>query len=140
MQKLKAALVNVEAARHHLQHMRGDLSSNEAIDYPVLGTLCWSNENASYTVYLSQPTTSSVYSMAYDTQNQCWVCKYQYRVKDISINLDAVLQAMQDAYAWIVSGIKFSPPEFGALRWGKTLAFRALIRVGPQPTVVGPAT
>lgn len=139
IRQLTNALASVVAARNHLQHMRTDLSSNEEIDYPLLGTLMWSNGGVSYTMFLSQPTKTNTYSMVYDARNGCWVAKHQYQVKNTIIDLDAVLEQMRNTYTWIVSRLKFSDSEFPLPKWGKTQAFAFRITVnntegGSAPT------
>lgn len=120
LRKLRTALRPVEAARNHLQHMRGDLSSNANIDYPILGSLSWAHESSSYTIFLSQPTKADTFSIAYDIQSQCWAARHQYTVKNATIDLDAVLAEMRNMYDWIVQAITFSDPSFAELKWGKT--------------------
>jgi len=129
IRQLKNALTTVVEARNHLQHMREDLSSNEEIDYPLLGTLMWSNGGASYTIFLSQPTKTNTYSMVYDARNGCWIAKHQYQVKNTIIDLDAVLEQMRSTHMWIVSRLKFSDSEFPLPKWGKTHAFAFRITV-----------
>lgn len=120
MRRLENALEQVERARNHLQHMRGDLSSNAEIDYPLLGSLSWSNGARGYTISLSQPTRVDVFSLVYDLYNQTWVAQHQYTVKDSTIDLDLILNEMRSTYDWIISKIQFSEPDFAELRWGKT--------------------
>ncbi len=132
MRQLKSALVNVENVRNHLQHMRGDLSSNEEIDYPILGSLMWSNGDWAYTIFLSQPTQTNTYSMVYDLANQRWVARYQYRVKNTIVDLENVLATMKEVYEWVVSKAQFSDPDFALPRWGKTQAFCTRFQVGQR--------
>jgi|GEM_PF-1000257 hypothetical protein len=108
--------------------MRGDLSSNEEVGYPLLGELSWTNGDSSYTMFLSQPSKMNTYSVVYDKHSQCWIAKYQYRAKNVTVHLDMVLTAMQKAYNWIISVAKFSEPDIAIRKWGKTLAFSARIR------------
>lgn len=123
IQRLRAALAEVEKARNHLQHMRGDLSSNEDIKYSVLGAVAWAGGQSSYTIFMSQPTPAEAASLVYDRQEHCWVAKHQYSIKDATINLDVVLSEMRGTYEWIISTVQFSDPEFAKLKWGETHAF-----------------
>jgi len=128
MRSFRAALASVEAARHHLQHMRGDLSSDAEILHPLLGSLSWTNESSSYTAFLSQPTRSESVGIVYDTQEKCWVAKHQYSVSGASINLDAVLSEMHAIFNWLTGLVGFSDPTFSELKWGHTqvLFFKVL--------------
>lgn len=123
IRRLRVALAEVEKARNHLQHMRGDLSSNEDIKYSVLGSVAWANGQSSYTIFMSQPTPADAHSIVYDRQERCWIAKHQYTVKDATINLDAVLSEMHSTYEWIVNAVQLSDPEFSKLKWGETHAF-----------------
>jgi hypothetical protein len=60
MRDLKVALKPIGVARNHLQHLRGDLSSNEGIDYPLLGSIAWASGDRCFVSFLTQPTVSSV--------------------------------------------------------------------------------
>jgi hypothetical protein len=127
LRKLRVALSTVEIARNHLQHMRGDLSSDDEIDYPLLGSLSWTRGDAGYLLAFSQPTAKmNQYSIAYDSENRCWTAKHVYRVKDTAIDLDLVLGEMGAAYSWIVGKVRFSIPDLASLKWGATqgVAFR----------------
>jgi hypothetical protein len=130
LRQLRGTLRSIEDARNHLQHMRGDLSSNEAILYPILGALSWSNGDNSYTVYMSQPAQTAACSIVYDTQNRCWVCQHEYRLKDAAIDLDKVLAEMRNAYRFVSKSI--SDREFASLRWGKTIAFAFVVNTNMQ--------
>jgi hypothetical protein len=77
---LREALESVEIARNHLQHMRGDLSASSVVDYPLLGAISWANGNSGYTICMSQPQTTDILSLAYDTHNMCWATSLQYTV------------------------------------------------------------
>jgi hypothetical protein len=120
VRRLRKTLKPVENARNHLQHMRGDLSSNAKIDYPLLGALSWANGSVGYTIFLSQPTNANAFTLAYNFDSGCWEAQHQYTVKDAIIDLDGVLREMHIAYDWIVSVLEFSDPTFAELKWGKT--------------------
>jgi hypothetical protein len=57
LRKLQVALSPVETARNHLQHLRGDLSSNADIDYPLLGSLSWTCGDAVYVLAFASRET-----------------------------------------------------------------------------------
>lgn len=123
MRDLTNTLAEVEKARNYLQHMRGDLSVNDEIKYPLLGSILWARGAKSYTVVLSQPTSANAYSLVYDRFNQCWVSQYQYKVKDATVDVEIVLAKMKETYDWIAKAIEFSDPEFSELKWGATYAY-----------------
>lgn len=124
LRALREALEPVETARNHLQHMRGDLSSNEPIDYPLLGALSWANGRSSYTICMSQPQKADVQSLAYDTHNLCWATTLQYTVKNTAIDIPRITSSMHRTYDWIVSSVDCLAPAQSSLAWGGTLAFR----------------
>jgi hypothetical protein len=128
MRRLRLSLTPVEIARNHLQHMRGDLSSNMPIEYPLLGSLAWANGNSSYAIFLSQPTKTDAHSLVYDTHNRCWVAQRQYTVKDAAINLDVVLGEMRAAYDWIASLAQLPVSALAKLEWGETFAMGFHVR------------
>lgn len=129
LRALHEALVSVETARNHLQHMRGDLSSNEPIDYPLLGALSWAHSDSSYTICMSQPQKSDIQSMAYDTHNKCWATAYQYTVKNTSIDIPRVASSMHRAYTHITSSVDFIDSAQATLEWGGTISFGFHVRL-----------
>jgi len=130
---LREALKNVEIARNHLQHMRNDLSSNEPIDYPILGSVSWVDDGCCYSICASQPAAAEYFSIAYNTQANEWETTCQYTVKRISIDVPDTLKQMNRTYDWLVSISTFSDPSVAELRWGQTsaLAMRMNIANGP---------
>lgn len=120
MRRLKKAMAPVEKVRNHLQHMRGDLSSNAPVTYPLLGALAWANGSSSFAVLLSQPTNATASSLVYDSVRAAWIPQRQYTVKNVDIDLDGVLMEMHAVYSWITSIVQFSDPSIAELSWGKT--------------------
>ena len=131
---LRAALRTTETARNHLQHMRGDLSSNAEIDYPILGSISWANGISSYTLFLSQPTKTDTHSLVYDTHENRWVAQRQYTVKGAAIDIDATLREMNAAYKWIVSISQFPSPDIAKLEWGGSLALGFQVQLSATQT------
>jgi hypothetical protein len=123
LRQLKAVIAPVEIARNHLQHMRGDLSSNEEIKYPILGSLAWTTGNAAFTIAFTQPTDLEHFSIAYNSFNNRWTAKHRFSVKDAWVDLDPILAEMHRVFAWITGKVQFNDPEFGQLKWGATQAF-----------------
>ena len=120
LRKLREVLVPIEFARHHLQHLRGDLSGNEEIDYPILGILSWSRESKSFSVYFSGPIPANAATMAFDSVNRRWASRIELNLKNTIIDLDRILAAMKAAFSWITKKVTFSDPTFAKLEWGKT--------------------
>ncbi|MEQ1767391.1 MAG: hypothetical protein ABL859_08185 [Methylotenera sp.] len=125
---LRASLKSVEFARNHLQHMRGDLSSNESIDYPILGSLSWIGGESCYALCPAQATPTDYVSIAYNNVDKRWATTCQYQVKRIEIDIPAVLRQAHLTYAWLVKQTTFTDPNEGQLSWGKTSAL--VFRVG----------
>lgn len=131
--KLRAALMCVEDARHHLQHLRGDLSSNDKIDYPLLGSISWISGDICFMASLSQPNGASSATMAYDSVNRCWVAKYQYRLRTTQIDPESVLAEMRNTFDWIISKVTFTDPNLALLQWGKTQCIGFILKVKDTP-------
>jgi len=129
--RLKDVLMSVNAARNHLQHLRGDLSTSDEITYPLLGNLAWSHDAVSFTLCLSQPGTGELPSMAIGPNG--WVARHQYSLMDKPVDLDFVLATMEDTYSWIASCIEFKNSSFTSLRWGATQAFALRFPPGNFP-------
>ncbi|TXI50827.1 MAG: hypothetical protein E6Q50_02375 [Lysobacter sp.] len=119
---LRASLKNVEFARNHLQHMRGDLCSNEPIDYPILGSLSWIGGESCYALCPTQATPVDYVSIAYDNVERRWATTCQYQVKRIEIDIPKVLRQAHLTYAWLVKQTTFADPNEKQLSWGKTSA------------------
>ena len=54
--KLKHTFDNVKDCRNYLQHIREHLSKEDIINYPILGSVSWINENKNYTIIPTQFT------------------------------------------------------------------------------------
>jgi hypothetical protein len=122
LKQLMNALTTVETARNHLQHLRGDLSANDPIEYAILGSLSWTKGERCFVVSFSQSTNITQSSIVYDALNQRWISKCQFSVKGVSVRLDSVLAEMRTFYEWLMKGVEFSDPDFAQLKWGKTIA------------------
>ncbi len=123
MKELRSALMTVEAARNHLQHLRGDLSSNDPIRYPILGAVSWTKGERCFTICFSQSTEmNDLFSIAFDASAMKWTSTLQYQIKDSVIKMDAILTAMRSFYGWLTNVIIFSKPEAAELKWGDTFA------------------
>jgi hypothetical protein len=129
VKSLRTALMHVEFARNHLQHMRGDLSSNEPIDYPILGSLSWIGQSRCYAICAAQATPADYATIAYDTVEKRWATICQYQVKRVEIDLPAVLRQSHLTYAWLVKQTNFTNAMEAQLGWGQTSAI--VFNVGP---------
>jgi hypothetical protein len=131
LRRLRNVLNPVEKIRNHLQHLRGELATNEPVDYPLLGSIVWAKGRQSFAVAMGQATENSFPGMVYDIVNDCWVSRLQYNVGNIIVNLDPTLVEMKSAYDWLTTKVKFSDQEFGQLSWGKTFGFSCMFQI-PQ--------
>jgi hypothetical protein len=113
-------LKNVEKARNHLQHLRGDLSSDKDIRYPILGFLQWSNGQTNYILAFTQPVEFDIVGMSYDLEKENWESTLEYDVIDQRINLNKVLSEMKVTFDFVVSQVQFSNSEISKLSWGMT--------------------
>lgn len=121
MRRLEQCLAPVETARNHLQHLRNELSTNDPINYALLGELGWTKDDAAYFVSFTDPHDVSHFSIAFDTEGR-WTSTLRYTVKDAWVDLDPILERMRRTYEWVVSQTKFPNTELAKLKWGGTLA------------------
>jgi hypothetical protein len=133
IRRLKEALTPIEKARNHLQHLRGDLSSDAEINYSLLGELCWTNGDTAYFIALTDPHSVSHTSIAFDTLERRWTAKHRYSVKNSWIDIDPIARVMRDTLDWISSKVTFSDESFGKLEWGKTLAGAIRVSIDGKP-------
>ena len=120
LKKLRNILKDVEKARNHLQHLRGDLSADKEIRYPILGALQWSTSEVGYILAFTQPIEFDIIGMSYDLVEENWENTLEYNILDLKINLGKVLKEMKLTYDYIVSQIEFSDADFSKLTWGAT--------------------
>ena len=134
MRRLQESSVPVEKARHHLQHLRRDLSADGEIKYALLGELGWTNGDAAFSIALTDPHAVEHLSIALDTRDGTWTAKHGYSIKNIWIDVDPICTTMRDTFKWIASQVKFSDETFGKIQWGKTFAgaYRVLIDGTPS--------
>jgi len=125
MIRLMSALASVESARHHLQHLRGELSTNDAIEYPILGSISWVTNNAVYSMCLGTPIgTARFASISYDRENRQWTAAHLYAVRDAVVDTDMVIEEMRKAFNWLASAIFPPEPSLQELKWGATIVLK----------------
>lgn len=123
IRELHLALRAVVKARNYLQHLRGDLSSNNEVRYPILGVLSWSRNGACYTMHFGQSSETESYSMAFDLQEKRWAAKYQFSIQSYTMDLDAIVKKMHETYSWFLTVVTASDPAVLQLKWGQTQSF-----------------
>jgi hypothetical protein len=119
IRRLTGALGPVERARHHLQHMRGDLMTATAIEYPILGSIAWGAARQSFLLSFSHPGATQP-GLIWDREEEKFVSCLEYTVKDAFIDFDAVYFAMKDAFDWLAALID-SPAPLAEYAWGEAL-------------------
>lgn len=134
LRAMSSALAPAEAARHYLQHMRGDLSDGKAIDYPILGSLAWARGSDCHSLSFSQ-IGASVPTLVWDREAERYVSDVEYFVKNVHVRPREMGEVMHRTYDWIASMFKFTPSDGGDLKWGKTSAY--VISVGKELKVEG---
>jgi hypothetical protein len=125
--KLQSHLASVEVARNYLQHIRGDLTTNAGITYPILGALLWSKGRRTFTLQFSQSYETEAVTMPFDMQERRWTSGLQYRAKETYVDLSAAVAAMNTAYQWLTSQIQTDDRSVVDLAWGKTVAISAVV-------------
>ena len=131
IKRLVSSLKPVEDSRHYLQHMRGDLSEDIDIDYPILGALSWVKEMTVYSLSFSQPGTASSPCVVFDTQEAKWISNHVFIVKHTYIDLDSTLAEMHSAFQWICRVVSSSDPTLMQLKWGSTYALAVKFDLRP---------
>lgn len=120
IKQLRNTLKVVVEARNHLQHLRGDLSANKDIDFPILGYLQWSDNKMNYIIAFTQSASFDIIGMSYDINNKEWEDGFEYHVNGKKINLGKILEEMRKSYDFITSQVECSDPSILKLAWGKT--------------------
>ena len=130
--KLRTTLVDVEVARNYLQHIRGDLSTNAGISYPVLGAVMWSTGPDAYNLQFSQAIEANLQAVfEVDRRGPLGPqSRLRFRCKDTIVKLDDAIAEVDNSYAWINDQVKSDDPAFSELKWGETLV---LFLQGSQP-------
>ena len=123
IRELHLALSSVVKARNYLQHLRGDLSSNNEVRYPILGVLSWSRNDACYTVHFGQSSETDSYSIAFDLQEKRWAATYQFSIQSHTMDLEAIVKKMHETYSWFLTLVTASDPAILQLKWGQTQSF-----------------
>jgi hypothetical protein len=125
--KLQSHLASVEVARNYLQHIRGDLTTNAGIKYPILGALLWSKGRRTFTIQFSQSYETEVVTVPFDMQERRWASGVQYRAKETYVDLSAAVAAMHASFQWLTSQIQTDDQSVVELSWGKTVAVSAAV-------------
>ncbi len=121
MRLLRNCMTKVEQARNHLQHMRGDLST-ERIDYPILGSIAWANEPEAFMASFTQTLPASQFGLVFDNVEKKYVNALEFSVKEFNVDLDLVRRRLHEARDWVVSIVAVTPPEALEYKWGKNVA------------------
>jgi hypothetical protein len=120
LKKLKEALIPVQNCRNYLQHMHGDLMSNDSITYPILGAISWIHEGRNYILFSNQATVSySAPGIVYDRFSEKYICKYQLTIGGHEIQLDIVYTQVKSFWTWLEKVAVIQPPQIKDYAWGK---------------------
>jgi hypothetical protein len=111
----------VEEARHHLQHLRGDLGGTAPINYPILGAVGWVNGLDAFLVSFSQAGAEQ-FSPVFDRFEGRYVRQLEYSVRDKIVDIDGAHAAMHRVFDWIAASIQTTPEDFKQLKWASTFA------------------
>jgi hypothetical protein len=120
LKKLGEALAPVTECRNYLQHMRGDLMSNDFIKYPILGAISWIHEGRNYILFSNQPTQSfSAPGIVYDRLEDKYICKYMLTVGGHEIKIDTVYTEIKSFWRWMEKVAVIEPSQIKDYTWGK---------------------
>jgi hypothetical protein len=120
---LQQAVANIEEARNHLQHLRGELVGNAPIDYPILGSLSWAIDDGCYVLGFSQPG-AQIYSLVYDREERRWMNQLVYRVKQWNLDLDKTRTQLHAAFDWLRTQLATDPPHILDPSWTHSVGMR----------------
>jgi len=122
LKKLTKALIPVKECRNYLQHMRGDLTKNEPICYPILGAISWIHENRNYCLFSNQPTQNfSLPGITFDSFEGKYLYKYQLIVGDHEIKIDNVYDEVKSFWGWLEKSVEIEPSHIKDYEWGKPM-------------------
>ena len=120
LKKLGEALSPVTECRNYLQHMRGDLMTNDPIGYPILGAISWIHEGRNHILFSNQATPScSAPAIAYDQSEEKYICKYLLTVGGHEIQIDTVYTEVKSFWRWIEKVAVIEPSQIKDYTWGK---------------------
>jgi hypothetical protein len=119
LKKLGKEVAPVKECRNYLQHMRGDLTRNDPIAYPILGAISWVHEGRNYMLLSNQPTPNfSLPGIVYDTLAESYICRYQLIVGGHEIRIDNVYSEVKSFWAWLEKSIVIEPSHIKDYAWG----------------------
>ncbi len=120
LKRLSEHITSVKECRNYLQHMRGDLMTNDAINYPVLGAISWIENNRNYVLLSNQATQNfSVPGIAYDRLEKRYVCQYLLVVGGHEIRIDTVFSEVKLFWRWLEKAAVIEPSHLKDYAWGK---------------------
>lgn len=120
LKKLRKALIPVKECRNYLQHMRGDLMTNDPIKYPILGAISWIHKGRNYILFSNQATQSSeAPGIVYDRFSEKYICKYLLNVGGHEIQIDIVYNEVKSFWTWLEKVTIIQPPQIKDYAWGK---------------------
>lgn len=124
IKKLNSTLKQITDCRNYLQHIRNDLMNNNPIDFPILGTIMWINENRNYALFSNQHINDySFTGIAYDTISDRFVCQYQLVVGKYIIMIDQVYSDIKTFWYWFEKSTVIEPPHIKAYAWEASILY-----------------
>lgn len=119
LKQLHSVLENVKNCRNYFQHIRQHLCKDEIIDYPILGSFSWINENKNYIIIPTQTTDKhGTAGIAYDTIKMKYVCEYKFSIGSYEIKLDIIYSEVKKFWNWLESVSVIEPKEIKKYEWG----------------------
>ena len=119
VKKLGNFLKSLQDCRNYLQHMRGDLSKNDDINYPIIGSISWVDNDQNYTLFCQQTTKSfQVPGIAYDRKLNKYVCRFQLSIGGYEIQLDNVYNEVKSFWLWLDKSSSIEPKSIKDYEWG----------------------
>ena len=79
LKQLHKATESLTQSRNYVQHMRNHLSKTATIDFPILGSIAWIQDDRNFVILPTQSTEGyAVPSIPYDRETMRYSCKYQF--------------------------------------------------------------
>ena len=118
--KLNNTASVIKDCRNYLQHLRREISKEEIIDFPILGSFSWISNSRNYILLPTQATeTHSTVGIVYDTHNHIYVCKYQFTVGNNELKIDNIYKELKEFWGWLETITHIDPKEIKEYKWGK---------------------
>jgi hypothetical protein len=133
VKKLHSVMSALTSSRNYVQHIRNHLSKTESIDFPILGSMAWIADQRNYVLLPTQLTEGyGAPSIAYDTKEARYVCKYQFTIESHQIAIDIIYGEMKTFWKWLDGIAHITPAEIKTYEWSGPNLLSSEFGFGPN--------